>query len=572
MRYVARVRRGCVPVIDEATCVAFAELARRLDMHRPVALCESPELASPAVIGWRRPIVLLPANRAGWRQEQLQATLAHELAHVVRGDFAWRLAVSCVRAIHFFHPLVHVLAQRLALAQELATDRLAASVVGGGTSYLQALSELAIRLDDPQRLRVEPIVLPALSTHLMRRITMLRSRDGSVDTKRMRILGVAAAMLIALVGAATTALRGAADAVVPASTATLFTRAPLDPSSLGGLHEGLFVVRVGELSQRPMFAFIVESLRASCQELWPQVFQVAAPTIDLSIIEYVAGVPQLTIESTDGDDPNHSGRMMFGAGEAIVRFSQDVALEPWLEKYIPGADKRADGDLEYFELPEIPFMGNVQMLVAATDARTLVCTWGVDRMKAVKAGLANASTAAETAQWRALDGGLATFVANDSNVNHEMPTPKAPRAQDILKHVQRYGFAFDMDPATGQAGIRWALTCSDEAAATQVAEAVTALLPQMKSEIEAQIKTSLPDHALAGDGGVTPAPPLSDPELAYMSFWVHAIESCQVRVETSAGGGACVRILAAANFSPAGLVGMQELAKRAPDADDAGQR
>jgi hypothetical protein len=334
----------------------------------------------------------------------------------------------------------------------------------------------------------------------------------------------------------------------------------------------LFVVRVGELSQRPMFGFIVDSLHASCQELWPQVFNVAAPPIDLSIIEYVAGVPQLTIEPAEGDDPNRTGRLMFGAGEAIVRLSREVALEPWLEKYIPGAEKHADGELTYFELPEIPFMGNAQMLVAAADARTLICTWGVDRMKAVKAGLANASTTAETAQWLALDGGLATFIANDANVDHDMPTPKAPRAQDIVKHVRRYGFAFDVDPATGQAGIRWALTCGDEAAATQVADAVTALLPQMKSEIEAQIKISHSNLAQAGDGGAPPASPLSEPELAYMNFWVHAIEGCQVRVEKSEGGGACVRIFAAANFSASSLVGMKELAARAPEADGAGKK
>jgi Zn-dependent protease with chaperone function len=85
------------------------------------------------------------------------------LAHVVRGDFIWRMAAAFARAIHFFHPLVYLLTRQLALLQELATDRLAALAVGGNENYLRALTELAIRLDDRNGLRADPVVLPAFS-------------------------------------------------------------------------------------------------------------------------------------------------------------------------------------------------------------------------------------------------------------------------------------------------------------------------------------------------------------------------------------------------------------------------
>ena len=48
--------------------------------------------------------------------------LAHELAHVVRGDFLTGLIAQFSVALHFYHPLAHWLAKRLRLEQELAAD------------------------------------------------------------------------------------------------------------------------------------------------------------------------------------------------------------------------------------------------------------------------------------------------------------------------------------------------------------------------------------------------------------------------------------------------------------------
>ncbi len=407
---------------------------------------------------------------------------------------------------------------------------------------------------------------------------MLRSTDGSDETKRRRLMGVAAAGLIALVGAGTTALRGAAEAVAPTPAASapapLFARQPLHLSMLGGPHKGLFVVRVGELSQRPIFAWTVEEILAPSRELWPQTFQAEAPEFDLTAIEYVAGTPQLTIKpvdrTKDPDNP-HTGRMMLGFGELIVHFSRDVAWEPWLRKHMPGSTAKSDGDLTYYELPEIPAFGKGRLLIAAVDERTLVCGGlGVDRLKDVCAGLANESTAAEAEQWAALDGGLITFVADVSHIDCDMPTPKAPQAQDVLKHVDRYGFGFDLDAATSEAGMRVAMTCADAASAEKVAEALDALLPQVKSEIESQLNVAKAEDVLAKVGQKSSqTPSLSEAEREYLRFWLRGVESCQVRVESTTAEDACV-VAVTSEFS-ANLVGIQKLAKQAPE-EDAAQR
>ena len=56
--------------------------------RRPVELREVPDLTTPATAGWRRPVVLLPDDWRSWDDAERRAVLAHELAHIVRGDYA----------------------------------------------------------------------------------------------------------------------------------------------------------------------------------------------------------------------------------------------------------------------------------------------------------------------------------------------------------------------------------------------------------------------------------------------------------------------------------------------------
>ena len=74
----------------------------------------------------------LPFDWRDWSQTELRAVLAHELAHVVRGDFLTGLIAQISVAIHFYHPLAHWLAKRLRLEQELAADAWGAALSGGG--------------------------------------------------------------------------------------------------------------------------------------------------------------------------------------------------------------------------------------------------------------------------------------------------------------------------------------------------------------------------------------------------------------------------------------------------------
>ncbi len=149
-------------------------LCAELGLTRRVEIRQSAQLATAATVGSRRPVILLPATWRAWSPEERRVVLAHELAHIARHDYStWILAQIGVLT-HFYHPLVHWLASRLRLEQELAADALAASLSGGQQKYLTTLAQLALRSSAPSIVWPAQAFLPTRSMFL-RRIEMLRN-------------------------------------------------------------------------------------------------------------------------------------------------------------------------------------------------------------------------------------------------------------------------------------------------------------------------------------------------------------------------------------------------------------
>jgi beta-lactamase regulating signal transducer with metallopeptidase domain len=124
-------RRNSRPVADPGLVELAEDVRVQLGCRREVELRESATLSTPATIGWRRPILLLPGDWPSWTDEERRAVLAHEIEHVRRSDFCSWMVAQLGIALHFYHPLVHSLAARLRLEQELAADAAAARVLGG---------------------------------------------------------------------------------------------------------------------------------------------------------------------------------------------------------------------------------------------------------------------------------------------------------------------------------------------------------------------------------------------------------------------------------------------------------
>ncbi len=146
-RQLGRVGTSSVP---DACVEAVARLAARLRISRPVRVLGSAVVQVPAVIGWLRPMILLPASAlTGLTPLQLDALLAHELAHVRRYDYVVNLLQSVVETLLFYHPAAWWVSQQVREEREHCCDDLAVAVCGDAHFYATALLSM-------ERLRVTP--------------------------------------------------------------------------------------------------------------------------------------------------------------------------------------------------------------------------------------------------------------------------------------------------------------------------------------------------------------------------------------------------------------------------------
>src|SRR2546428_1745408 len=136
-RQLGRVGTSSVP---DACREAVARLAARLCIRRPLRVLESAVVQVPAVIGWLRPVILLPASAlTGLTPLQLDALLAHELAHVRRYDYLVNLIQSVIETLLFYHPAVWWASQQVREEREHCCDDLAVVVCGDAHLYATAL-------------------------------------------------------------------------------------------------------------------------------------------------------------------------------------------------------------------------------------------------------------------------------------------------------------------------------------------------------------------------------------------------------------------------------------------------
>ena len=91
-----------------------------------------------------RPVILLPvAAVAALTPAQVEAILAHELAHIRRHDFLINLLQTLGETALFYHPAVWWISSRIRTEREHCCDDVAVSVCGDAREYAAALTELA---------------------------------------------------------------------------------------------------------------------------------------------------------------------------------------------------------------------------------------------------------------------------------------------------------------------------------------------------------------------------------------------------------------------------------------------
>lgn len=196
--YVAHsLRHRATAALPAQVRARFERLRIQLGISRPVRFLQSALVGAPAVVGWLRPVVLIPASAViGLSAAQLEAVIVHELAHIRRFDALANLLQMAVETALFYHPAVWWISRRIRVEREHCCDDVAVAMSGDALGYAKALASLE-----------EWRALPAASSslvlaanggvlkHRISRLLGLNIRGGNVS-----VMGVAGVGVICLIG------------------------------------------------------------------------------------------------------------------------------------------------------------------------------------------------------------------------------------------------------------------------------------------------------------------------------------------------------------------------------------
>ncbi len=171
--YLQQLSKTAIPPASQHWLKVANQIRSTLAIRAVVQVRESARVAMPMVVGVLKPVLLLPIGLATHLStREIEAVLAHELAHIKRHDYAVNLLQSVVEVLYFFHPALWWLSARVREEREHCCDDLAVQVCGGdGRILAQALARVEeLRLTQSAQAPVLAMAFSAKRQHLLHRV------------------------------------------------------------------------------------------------------------------------------------------------------------------------------------------------------------------------------------------------------------------------------------------------------------------------------------------------------------------------------------------------------------------
>jgi beta-lactamase regulating signal transducer with metallopeptidase domain len=350
-------RRQSVPITAQLREICM-ELQRRLGLTRAIRYAQCQWLEAPAVIGWFRPIIFLPLTAmTGLSEAQLQAVIAHELAHIKRLDSFVNAFQVVVETLLFYHPAVWWLNKRIRLEREHCCDDAAIALCGNPVEYARALTLM-------EEWRVAPALAMAVNRGpLLARITRLLG----IGNLRSGIRGIgltSSALCLTMTLVAGNAIFGIAHKAnaqsaptVPVSPAApapapqpatrtspaakpspaIAPEAPVEPVMAGSYVDGLKAEGLGDIDVDELIALKIQGVTPEYvrgiqeQGLHPEVDEIIAMKVQGVTPEYIRDL------RAAGLTPNTDeliGMRVQGITPDYVRGIQAAGLKPDTDELI----------------------------------------------------------------------------------------------------------------------------------------------------------------------------------------------------------------------------------------------
>jgi beta-lactamase regulating signal transducer with metallopeptidase domain len=225
LRKLTAMERGPHELLPPHWQQRVDEMRSALGIARNVAVRLSSDVLSPFAARLLRPVIWLPLSLlTRTPAAQLEALLAHELAHIARKDWLWNGVQCVIESLLFFHPAMWWLSKRIRQEREHACDDLAVTACGDAIALAEALA--ALECDRHSSVFSNPgLILAANGGSLMQRVTRLLS--GPPSRGRWGALAVLGALTVS--GVVLITQVGIAGGRFPELQVTGSTAGPLGP-------------------------------------------------------------------------------------------------------------------------------------------------------------------------------------------------------------------------------------------------------------------------------------------------------------------------------------------------------
>jgi beta-lactamase regulating signal transducer with metallopeptidase domain len=215
----------------------FEESGRRLGAKLP-QLRESGDVRSPVIVGVMKPVLLLPDDFDNHSQNEVQAALYHELAHVRRHDYLSNIVCQLAALPVAWHPLTYGVQQRIRRTREMVCDAIAARAMQSEIGYAKCLLAIAGRTLGQHDLADAAQAIGLFGDNVLEERIMRLMQEKTTMTMHVKLARVASgatAMIIAIAMAAsfhvTPTLAQSTDKVVTAPVARVAPVTPVSPIS-----------------------------------------------------------------------------------------------------------------------------------------------------------------------------------------------------------------------------------------------------------------------------------------------------------------------------------------------------
>ena len=199
-RYARTMRRTGIPAAFPIV-ETVQRLATAMNVRRRIDVMVTAVAGSPGTIGWIKPVILLPAAAlSGLTPSQLEAILAHEIAHIRRYDYLVNVLQMAAETVCFYHPAVWWMSRRIRFERELCCDEAAVHASGDVVNYAHALAAVA-------RHSMAPGLVSAAALSLPERIRRLLTPRHQTPAATLSVV-VATVLALGLVAASATWVHG----------------------------------------------------------------------------------------------------------------------------------------------------------------------------------------------------------------------------------------------------------------------------------------------------------------------------------------------------------------------------